>query len=168
MVSGIPLIESVPGRLAALEGVEAAAAMLVALAGQARRDLVFYSRALDPGLLDRMDVLEALRGFAVRPGERRVRVVLQDAASPQRNGAPLLVLAQRLPSVFEFRQVRDPVDARYPSAFACNDTGGVLFRPLGHRFDGEGGVDAPTARRLMLDFERVWERSRPCTEYRAL
>ena len=83
--------------------------------------------------------------------------------------APLLPLAQRLPSVFAFREVRDPVDARYASAYVFNDSGGALFRPLGHRFDGEGGVDvAPVARRLQLEFERVWERSRPCTEYRPL
>jgi predicted GNAT family N-acyltransferase len=153
----------------AVEDADAAAAVLVALAGHARRELGIYSRAMDPGLLDRVDVLDALRRFAVRPGERRVRILVQDAAVPQRGGAPLLPLAQRLPSVFAFREVRDPVDARYASAYAFNDTGGALFRPLGHRFDGEGGVDdAPVARRLQLEFERVWERSRPCTEYRAL
>lgn len=157
-----------PGSVA-VEDVDAAAAVLVALAGHARRDLGLYCRAMDPGLLDRGEVLEALRRFATRSGERRIRVLLQDAATPQRSGAPLLPLAQRLPSVFAFREVRDPVDARYPSAYAFNDTGGALFRPLGHRFDGEGGVDdAPLARRLRLDFERVWERSRPCVEYRAL
>ena len=152
-----------------IEDAEGAAAVLVALAGHARRELGLYSRAMDPGLLDRMDVLDALRRFGVRGGERRIRVLLQDAASPQRNGAPLLPLAQRLPSVFAFREVRDPVDTRYPSAYAFNDTGGACFRPLGHRFDGEGGVDdAPLARRLQLDFDRIWERSRPCTEYRTL
>ena len=152
-----------------VEDADGAAAVLVALAGHARRELGIYSRAMDPGLLDRMDVLDALRRFAVRPGERRIRVLLQDAATPQRGGAPILPLAQRLPSVFAFREVRDPVDARYPSAFAFNDAGGALFRPLGHRYDGEGGVDdAPTARRLQIEFDRTWERSRPCTEYRAL
>lgn len=152
-----------------VEDAEGAAAVLVAVAGHARRELGIYSRAMDPGLLDRMDVVDALRHFAVRGGERRVRVLLQDAATPQRNGAPLLPLAQRLPSVFAFREVRDPVDARYPSAYAFSDTGGMLFRPLGHRFDGEGGIDdAPAARRLQLEFDRIWERSRPCTEYRAL
>lgn len=152
-----------------VEDADAAAAVLIALATHARRELALYSRAMDPGLLDRKDVLDALRRFAVRPGERRLRILLQDAATPQRSGAPILPLAQRLPSVFAFREVKDPVDARYPSAFAFNDTGGALFRPLGHRFDGEGGVeDGPLARRLQLEFDRIWERSRPCTEYRVL
>ena len=152
-----------------VEDADAAAAVLVALASHARSRLGLYSRALDPGLLDRADVLEALRRFGVRPGERQVRILLQNAAVPQRSGAPLLPLAQRLPSVFAFREVREPVDLNYPSAYAFNDTGGALFRPLGHRFDGEGGIeDAATARRLRGEFDRVWERSRPCVEYRAL
>lgn len=152
-----------------VEDADGVAALLVAMAGHARRELGIYSRAMDPGLLDRKDVLDALRRFAVRPGERRIRILLQDAATPQRSGTPLLPLAQRLPSVFAFREVRDPVDARYPSAYAFNDTGGACFRTLGHRFDGEGGVDdAPLAQRLQRGFDRVWERSRPCTEYRVL
>src|SRR5690606_40184663 len=102
-------------------------------------------------------------------GRCQVRILLQDAATPQREDAPLLALAQRLPSVFELRQTCDPVDDRYPSAYAFNDTGGALFRPLGQRFEGEGGIeDGATARRLAQAFNPVWERSRPCTELRAL
>lgn len=152
-----------------VEDAEAAAAVLLGLAAHARRGLGIYSRALDPGLLDRREVVDALRRFATRPGRRQVRILLQDAAAPQREDAPLLALAQRLPSVFELREVADPVDARYPSAYAFNDAGGALFRPLGQRFEGEGGIeDGPAARRLAHAFEPVWERSRPCTELRAL
>nr|WP_221301370.1 GNAT family N-acetyltransferase [Pseudoxanthomonas broegbernensis] len=148
---------------------DGAAALLLALAASARRELGIYSRRLDPGLLDRTDVIDALRRFAIRSGERRVRLLLQDAATPQRDDAPLLALAQRLPSVFAFRQVQDPVDAGYPSAHAFNDTGGMCFRPLGDRFGGEGGLRVPVqARRLQREFGRAWERSRPCIEYRAL
>jgi predicted GNAT family N-acyltransferase len=152
-----------------VEDVEAAAAVVLALAGHARRRLSIYSRSLDPGLFDRSEVLDALRRFAVRGGQREVRIVLQDAAWPQRNAAPLLPLAQRLPSVFAFRQAEEPLDLAYPSAYVFNDTGGALFRPLGNRFDGEGGIEHPVqAQRLQREFERVWERSRPLVEYRAL
>lgn len=148
---------------------DGAAAVLLALADGARRDLGMFSHHLDPGLLDRSDVLEALRRFATRSGERRVRILLQDAATPQRDDAPLLTLAQRLPSTFSFRQVEDPVDTGYRAAYAFSDTGGMSFRPLGDRFQGEGGRRVPVpARRLQREFERAWERSRPCVEYRAL
>lgn len=162
------MVRRLPGS-SPVEDAEAAAAVLVALASHARRGLSIYSRALDPGLLDRRDVVDAIRRFATRRGRCQVRILLQDAATPQREDAPLLALAQRLPSVFELRQTDDPVDGRYPSAYAFNDTGGALFRPLGQRFEGEGGIeDRPAARRLAQAFEPVWTRSRPCTELRAL
>lgn len=157
------------GGAAAVELAPAAVAAVVGLVTQARRSLSVYSRELDPGLLDHPQVLEALRRFATRGRGGEVRILLQDAAAPQRNLAPLLGLAQRLPSVFAFREVADPVDRAYPSAFVANDAGGYYFRPLGHRFDGETDLESPgRTRQLREEFARIWERARPCSEYRAL
>ena len=44
-----------------VEDADAAAAVLIALATHARRELALYSRAMDPGLLDRKDVRDKLR-----------------------------------------------------------------------------------------------------------
>src|SRR5690606_24039546 len=51
------MVRRLPGS-SPVEDAEAAAAVLVALAGHARRGLSIYSRALDPGLLDRRDVVD--------------------------------------------------------------------------------------------------------------
>ena len=153
----------------AIEDREAAVATTIALVLAARRSLCIYSRELDPGLFDAQPVLEALRRFGTAGRGGEARIVLQDAAAPQRAHAPLLALAQRLPSAFVFREVDDPVDRAYPSAFIANDAGGFYFRGLGHRFDGEADLHAlGRARQLRAGFERVWERSRPVVEYRAL
>lgn len=150
-----------------VESHDAALAALLGVIGTARRELWVYSRDLDPGLLDHPDVLAALRRFGTHQGV--VRVLLQDAARPQAAHAPLIGLAQRLPSAFLFRVVEETVDRAYPSAFAANDRGGWYFRPLGHRPDGETRIDQPArARQLQGVFEPFWERARPCTEYRAL
>ena len=147
----------------------AAIATTVALVAGARRGLWIYSRDLDPGLFDAPEVLDALRRFGVAGRGNEARILLQDASTPQRMQAPLLALAQRLPSVFLFREVADPVDRPYPSAYIANDAGGYYFRGLGHRFDGEADLHAPGhARQLRAAFAGVWERSRPVTEYRAL
>ncbi len=153
----------------AIEHRDAAMAIVTAIVTQARRGLCIYSRELDPGLFDAPDIVDALRRFGTDGRGNEVRIVLQDAAVPQRALAPLIAIAQRLPSVFAFREVIDPVDRAYASAFVVNDDGGYYFRTLGHRFDGESALDAPgRARQLREGFDRVWERSRPVTEYRAL
>ena len=154
---------------AAIETREAAVATLVAVAHGTRRRLRIYSRALDPGLFDAPEALEALRRLAVRGGGTEIRILLQDAAAPQREHAPLIALSQRLSSVVQLREVDDPVDVAYPSAFVANDAGGYYFRPLGHRFDGEADLAARgRARQLGDEFDRTWERARPCAELRAL
>ena len=150
-----------------VETHDAAIAALLGVIGTARRELWIYSRELDPGLLDQSEVLAALRRFATNRGV--AHILLQDALAPQAAHAPLIGLAQRLPSSFLFRVIEEPVDRAYASAFVVNDRGGWYFRTLGHRTEGETRVDQPArARQLQGVFEPVWERARPCSEYRAL
>lgn len=150
-----------------VETREAALAALAGIVAGARRGVLIYSRELDPGLLDRADAVAALRRFATGGG--LTRVLLHDPAAPQRALAPLIALAQRLPSGFEFRAIEEPVDANYPGAYLVNDRDGWYHRPLGHRFDGETRIDGGArARQLRAHFEPVWERARGCSEYRAL
>ena len=144
----------------------ALAATLGVMAG-ARRSLQIYSRELDPGLLDTPEALAALRQFATQGGE--TRILLQDPGTPQRALSPLIGMAQRLPSAFALRAVEEPGDLAYAAAFVVNDRGGWYFRTLGHRFDGETHLHGePRARQLRAAFEPMWERARPCTEFRAL
>lgn len=150
-----------------VETREAALAALIGIVAGARRGLMIYCRELDPGLLDRPEAIAVLRRFA--SGGGTVRILLQDPAAPQRALAPLIALAQRLPSSFEFRAIEEPVDQNYPAAYIVNDRDGWYFRALGHRFDGETRLDGGArARQLRAHFEPVRERARPCTEYRAL
>ncbi|MEL4889977.1 GNAT family N-acetyltransferase [Xanthomonas protegens] len=164
----VPLRRRFDGAVAVEDAAMALAASIAVLA-QARRQVLIHSRALDPGLLDDPCVLEQLRRFAVAGHAKQVRVLLHDAAAPQRAGAPLLGLAQRLPSVFQFREVSDPVDRSDATAYLVNEGGGYYFRGLGHRYDGETDLlGGGRARQLRATFDRVWERARPCSELRAL
>ena len=150
-----------------VETREAAIAAVVGVIATARRQVLVYSRELDPGLLDAPPVLAGLRRLATGGGE--IRILLQDPATPQRALAPMIALAQRLPSAFAFRAVEEPTDRSYPSGYVANDRDGFYFRPLGHRFEGETRLDgAGRARQLRANFDPVWERARPCTEYRTL
>lgn len=146
-----------------------AIAATTALINSARNRLWVHSRELDPGLLDAGPVLDALRRYAAGGRAREVRILLHDPAAALRAHAPLLAIAQRMPSVFQFRAVDDAVDHACPAAFLANDSGGYYFRSLGHRFEGDwASADPARAHRLVEALKPVWERSRPCTELRAL
>ena len=156
-------------RPVAVEDRAAAVAATVAIVRGARLRLWIHSRALDPGLYDHPRVLAALRRFAVAGQAPSLRVLVHDAAAAQRAQAPLIALAQRLPSVIGLREVDDPVDRNWPSALIASDTGGYYFRPLGHRFEGETELHARArSRQLGAGFDEMWERARPCSELRAL
>jgi predicted GNAT family N-acyltransferase len=153
----------------AIETREAAVAITTAIVAATRRELCIYSRALDPGLLDTPEVLEALRRLATRRQRIDIRILMQDAGTPQRAHSPLIGLGQRLSSVFAFREVSDPADRGYAPAFIANDCGGYYFRTLGNRFDGEGTLDSGGRTRQLADgFMPVWERARIVAEFRAL
>ena len=152
-----------------IDNREAGIEATIDIIGRARRSLWIRSVALDPWLYDDPRVLNGLRGFATRGGGQQVRVLLHDAAAPQRAHAPLLALAQRLPSIFLFRELDDPVDRNDPAAWIAGDGGGYYLRGLGERVQGESEQDAPArVRQLASRFDEAWQRSRPITEYRAL
>ena len=161
---------SPPGpQVLAITDRETAVEATAALVAGARRRIRILSRTLDPGLYDDPRVLEALRTFATSTADAEVRLLVLDAAAIQRGHAPLLGLAQRLPSVFLFRELADPIDRARANAFLATDAGGCYHREFGHRFDGEALLSgAGRARQLCDAFDPVWERSRPCAELRAL
>ncbi|WP_462080317.1 DUF7931 domain-containing protein [Luteimonas sp. RIT-PG2_3] len=161
-------MEEMAGPRRVVDHAQALEASLTVVAG-ARRQVWIRSAALDPGLFDSPAFIEAMRGFATgRPG-REVWILLHDAASVERAQAPLLALAQRLPSIFTLREVVEAGDRGDTSACIVNDAGDYYRRPLSQRLEGEAGSDLRArAQRLIAAFAPVWERSRPCTEFRAL
>lgn len=154
----------------AVDSLAAAIDATCAVVSQARRELVVYSRALDPGLLDAPPVIAAFRRFATARHGTSVLVLLHDGLSPQQTGSPFLRLAQRLDSTFRFRRVTDPVDTPYPSAYLAGESGAYYFRPMGHRHDdGETAIDgSPRSRQLRAHFMQIWERNPIWSEFRAL
>ncbi len=152
-----------------IEGLQQTVDATIALIADARRQLWIYTRDLEPALYGHPGVLEALRAYATSGRGGVVQVIVQEPALLPTSGHPLIGLAQRLTSVFQFRSPTEQVDQQYPSAFVGNDHDGFLFRLLGSRWDGEWSEAQPArTRQLREHFGRVWERSRECTELRAL
>ncbi|HEY2344591.1 MAG TPA: GNAT family N-acetyltransferase [Xanthomonadaceae bacterium] len=155
--------------LAAVETFEQATAAAVATIANSRRDLCVFSRDLDYSLLSQAAVLDALRRYATSGVDARVRVLVLEPQIAAQLSHPWLTLAQRLSSIFEFRACEEETDRQYPSAFLVGDRGALYFRPIGGRLEGETSDATPSRGRQLLEaFERMWQRGRPCVEYRAL
>ncbi|GAB2653827.1 GNAT family N-acetyltransferase [Arenimonas aestuarii] len=151
------------------DSLSAATEASIRLVDDARRELFVFSRDLDPVMYSQPAVMDAFRRFATAGRGGVVQLIVLDPAAVQGQGHPLLGLAQRLTSVFQFRTPIEDVDLQYPSAFLANDRDGYLFRQLGSRWDGDWSPAHPArTRQLVEHFGRVWERSRACTEFRAL
>jgi predicted GNAT family N-acyltransferase len=149
--------------------LQAAAAATLQLIAQARRRICIYSRDLEYGLYGQNEIVAALKQFAIKSRDGGALIIVQDTAVIRSQPHPLLELAQRLPSFIQFRTPEEPEDLQYPSAFLANDRDGYLFRLLGSRYEGDWSPALPARnRQLSEEFERVWQRSRPCTEFRAL
>ena len=135
----------------------------------ARRDLVIYTRDLEHAVYGHPAVVEAFKQFAIAGRGGVARFLVQDPVTAHAEPHPLLSLAQKLSSAFEFRTPQDPEYLHYPSAYVANDRDGYLFRLLGSRYEGEWCESLPArSRQLNEEFRRVWEHCRPCTEFRAL
>ncbi|PKM05783.1 MAG: GNAT family N-acetyltransferase [Gammaproteobacteria bacterium HGW-Gammaproteobacteria-7] len=161
------LPESQPAQ--AFEGLNQAAEALSALIPGARQLVRIHSFDLEPGLLGQTEVLSALRAFATGQRGARVLILVQNAERARSLNNGLFDLAQRMTSCFQFRSPVEAQDMDYPAAFVVSDRGGFLYRPLHERVEGESSICLPArARQLIQRFDAAWERSRPCTEFRAL
>ena len=146
-----------------------AVAAIADLLADTQHELAIYTRDLDPALLDVPPILDAIKRIALSGRRARVRILVQEPRKPLADGHRLIALAQRLPSLIEFRTPQDEQDRQYASAFLINDRRGYLFRTLASRNEGEGSTYAPGRHAQLREyFDQVWERSVPSEELRKL
>lgn len=139
------------------------------LINNARRQICLYTPDLEPLLYGRTDVIEAIKQFAINSSGGNVSIILQDTLLARSQPHLLIDLAQRLPSAILLRTPIEADDLQYPSAYLINDDDGYLFRQQSSHQRGVWSPNLPARnRQLSEQFERVWQRCRPCTEFRAL
>jgi len=134
----------------------------------ARRGLGICTPNLEYPLYGHPDIA-AFRQFAIQSQDGGARIIVQDTTTVIGQAHPLIELAQKLPSSFEFRTPVEPEDQQYASAFIFNDRDGYLFRLFGDRYAGVWSPALPSRnRQLAEEFDRFWQRCEPCTAFRAL
>jgi len=152
-----------------IDTIESTLAATLQLINDARRELYIYSQELEYSLYAQNDLVDALKRFVLRNRNIEVKIIIQEPAKLRGKVHPVLELAQRLSSHFLIRTPVEEQDKQYSSAFILNDRDGYLFRLVGERFEGHWSPNLPARKRqLQEEFERVWQRAQPCTEFRAL
>ena len=141
----------------------------IQLISKARRQICIYSPDLEPVLYGNAEIVEALKQFVINSGGGNVLIIIQDTLAVRSQPHLLIDLAQRLPSAFLLRTPVEADDLQYPSAYIINDRDGYLFRQQSRNYLGVWSPTMPSRnRQLTEEFERLWQRCRACTEFRAL
>lgn len=136
---------------------------------KARKQIRIFTPDLESALYGHKNLLEALKAFAIGSKGGNIMIIVQETLTVRSQSHPLIDLAQRLPSVFLFRTPVEVEDLQYSSAYLLNDREGYLFRLQNDKTAGNWSPALPARNRQLLEeFERIWQRSRPCTEFRAL
>jgi len=162
-----PVADSVPAER--VETIDAAAMVSEQIISKARRALYIYSHELEFGLYGQAIIVESLKQFVLGNRNSMVQIIIQEPMNLRGQTHPVLELAQRLSSHFLIRSPVDAEDLDNQSAFIINDCGAYLFRLFGNRYEGHWSPNLPSRHRQLHEaFERVWHRSRPCSEFRAL
>jgi predicted GNAT family N-acyltransferase len=152
-----------------LKTLEDTQSAILQLISKARRQICIYTPDLEQVLYGQADIVKALKQFAINSAGGNVLIIVQDTLAVRSQPHPLIDLAQRLPSTFLLRSLVEPDDLQYPSAYVINDQDGYLFRQQSSHYLGVWSPTLPARnRQLTEEFERVWQRCRPCTEFRAL
>lgn len=140
----------------------------VEVARVAKRELVLFSRDLEPLLYDHEDFTSVLQALATRSRMSRIRIVSIDPGTAVRAGHRLVALAQRFSSYIEVRRAaRD--HAEMGETFLVADEIGVLYRPISTRYEGYAGTYLPMeARQCLKTFEGIWNLAEPDVEFRRL
>lgn len=135
----------------------------------ARRHLCLYTPNLEYPFFGHPDIAAALRQFALHCQDGCARIIVQDTTSAREKSHPVLELAHKLPSSFQFRKPVEPEDQNFISAYVINDRGGYVFRLFSDRCAGVWSPSLPSRnRQLAEEFELCWQRFSPCTEFRVL
>lgn len=123
------------------------------------RVIRIFAPRLDPMLLSRQAVTDALQRRICSNRHTRIRVLFEDPALALRQGHRLIELARRWPSFVSLRQVPD--DVREEGAWLLVEPHDLLWRPDHLRYmDGVlARSDKRKAPQLRRQFDEWWQRA---------
>jgi hypothetical protein len=151
-----------------LTGAEDNRQLAVALAQRAQREILIASYDLDARIYSNQEFVDALSAFVRSHRNAHVHILVWKNGQAVKHGHRLIELAQRLSSRIKIHDP-DPVHAEFIESYMVVDGIAYFRRPLADRFEGIANFHAPIiARELKDQFNTMWERSTPSSEFRRL
>ncbi len=152
----------------AIEGRDAMREALIQVIGQAQSDLLISSACLEAALYKSLDVVEALKQQALAQRRLQVRCIISDPKRAMEQAEPLIELARRLSSQFEFREPAGVVH-QFEEECVIADRLAYLYRDRPDNLMAKFALrDGPGAHPLVQRFDERWLNSQPSMEFRRL
>ena len=129
---------------------------LLAVTRCAEHNLVIYAAQLSSTLYAQPAFLEALKCLVLARRYARVRILTSTIPYQLTPRHPLLVMAERLPSLMEIRTV--PTDALDATEFVIADSRALVYRIHHSRWDGMADLnDGAVAKFYLARFDAWWQ-----------
>jgi predicted GNAT family N-acyltransferase len=140
---------------------------LLEIVARAEREICIVSADLDPAVFADPVCVETLSRFVRRAAVPRVRILIEDTRGIAESGHRLLELARRLPSKILMRRLPGDLPSGPKRSFVVVDDRAYWLQPDREVYAGLANrYDRVEARRLIEEFERLFDRSREDPELR--
>lgn len=163
-----PVEDTPPSRVEHYRGEHDCVQGLLQGLAQPRRKLAILSQQLDHALFDVEAVVESLSRFARSSPAVDVRILISDVSLIVSRGHRLVELTRRLDSRMEIRRVADELAPGERSFLTWDERGFFLLPDFREYLALADSYDPVQARRLLDDFNYLWERSTQDPELRIL
>lgn len=141
---------------------------VTALAAQAKRSLVVFSRQLDNKIYNHPPLCDAILKLVTSSHNAMVRIIVQDSTPVVKQGSRLVELGYRISSRLQIR--KPPIEYQDNiEEFVIADGSGLVHRRQADRYEGEICFHSPLkCRQLLKYFDDCWEKSGADPELRRL
>jgi len=155
------------GTRSILSNLEEYRAAVAEIATRARRTLSIYTPDLEPQIYDHDSFLEPVKRLVLARSHARLRVLISDPGRAVREGNRFMMMARRLTSYIDLRNVASEYRSN-PCSFIIADDKAIVFRQQCSRWEGMVDFDdIAIVKRYLAFFDEVWAGSLIQPEMRA-
>src|SRR5512137_1752988 len=156
-----------PGTRSLLANLDEYRAAVAEIATRAKRSLSIYTPDLEPQIYDHDAFLEPVKRLVLARSHARLRVLISDPGRVVRDGNRFMMMARRLTSFIDLRNVA-PEYRSNPCSFIVADDKAIAFRQQASTWDGIVEFDdVSIVKRYLAYFDEAWAGSLIQPEMRA-